>query len=248
MSKTGFFGYSVLALLVFIWGANALNTHRVRYQITVEVDTPQGVRSGAGMVQVTTWNSEFMPLPGRYSVEEFVQGEAAFVDLGSGKSLVALLASGPKAEGVDWTRYVRQAFDKAAVSDSWNVLSPQRASMVLPPKWQPTLVTFTDIANPASARVVPATAQGFESSFGVGYGLRSITLQYVDPGLRITHIWPFNQLPLAWPRWLFGEPITRGIEQRLPLLVTHREKLRRIRDDLPARFQPHFHFFVREGF
>jgi hypothetical protein len=215
MSKTGFFGYVVLALLVFIWGANALNTHRVRYQITVEVDTPKGVRSGAGMVQVLYWEPKFIPVPSSSPMDVYITGEAAFVDLGDGKHVIALLTSGPRGEGVDWPRYVWQASGSRRVEDVWEKQSPARVSMVLPPASQPTLVTFTDIANPASARVVPATQQGFEASFGAGYALRSITLQYVDPGLRITHIWPFNQLPLTWPRWLFGTPITRGIEQRL---------------------------------
>jgi hypothetical protein len=272
MNITGIIWKGLLILLVFIWGANALNTHRVRYRITVDVETPNGVRSGSGMVQVTTWNSVFVPNISRYSSEEYVKGEAAFVDLGGGKQIIALLANGPNAQNSDWTRYVRQAFGMKDVEDSWNVLSRTRASMELPRDWQPTLVTFSDITNPASAKVlrainyrqecadpgwkmpncqpkdIPMPFDNIAATFGAGYALRSIRMSYVDPGLRLTHIWPINQLPLTWPHWLFGEPLTTGIEGKLPLLVMHREKLRRISDDLPPRFQPHFHYFLREGF
>jgi hypothetical protein len=216
MTKTGIAGFLFLGLLVFIWGANALNTHRVRYRITVETDTPQGVRSGSSVVEVLSVIPRFIPIPSNSAINQYVRGEAAFVDLGEGRQVIALLASGPRAEDSDWPIYVWQAFGNQRIEDVWDKLSPARAALALPPQWLPTLVTFTDIADPASARVVAPTPQGFEASFGAGYALRAITLRYVDPGLRITHIWPFNRWDGGWPQWLFGEPVTRGIEQRLP--------------------------------
>ena len=216
MTKTRIAGFLFLALLVFIWGTNALNTHRVRYRITVEIDTPQGVRSGSSIVEVLSFIPRFIPIPSNSAIEQFVRGEAAFVDLGGGRQVIALLASGPRAEDSDWPIYVWQAFGSRRIEDVWDKLSPARATLALPPQWLPTLVTFTDIADPASASVVAPTPQGFEASFGAGYALRAITLHYVDSGLRITHIWPINQLPLSWPQWIFGEPVTHGIEQRLP--------------------------------
>jgi hypothetical protein len=43
-------------------------------------------------------------------------------------------------------------------------------------------------------------------------------------------------------------PLTKGIEGKLPLLVTHREQLRRMIQNMPPRYQPGFSQFIREGF
>ncbi len=66
----------------------------------------------------------------------------------------------------------------------------------------PTLITFADLKDPKTARVV--TLDGFEAAFGAGYRFRSASIEMVPVGW-----WPLNLIGIT------GTPITRGIETRL---------------------------------
>ena len=69
----------------------------------------------------------------------------------------------------------------------------------------PALVTFTDASDPATAHAVPPDA--LEAAFGKGFQLHGISAEVVPNGL-----WP---LDFGGP---LGEPVTRGIETKLPWL------------------------------
>ena len=192
MTKTGIVGLLFLALLVLIWAAIALDTQTVRYRLTVEIDTPQGVRSGSSVIQldISDGTKSSLALPDARRVTMTVRGEAAFVDLGGGKSVIAILDRVYPAEVSDAGSPGQRNLSAASI---------------------PTLVTFADIADPASAKVVAPTAEGFAAAFGPGYAFRRTTVEIVPAGW-----WPFSLIPAPWPQWLFGEPLTRGIEERLP--------------------------------
>ena len=69
-----------------------------RYRLTVEVDTPDGVRSGSSVIEVSTWVSgEYSLQPGKVSSR--VRGEAVTIDLGQRGVMFALLRS---EYSVDW--------------------------------------------------------------------------------------------------------------------------------------------------
>ena len=57
-----------------------------KYRMTVEVETPSGVRSASGVVVVTPYRGYNPGGTTRFS------GDAVFVDLGAAKNLVVLLA------------------------------------------------------------------------------------------------------------------------------------------------------------
>jgi hypothetical protein len=69
----------------------------------------------------------------------------------------------------------------------------------------PVLVTFADPANPATARDVPP--EDAEAVLGKGYRLQGIAAEVVPNGF-----WPLDF------GGILGEPVTRGIETRLPWL------------------------------
>jgi hypothetical protein len=69
----------------------------------------------------------------------------------------------------------------------------------------PVLVTFTDPRDPATMRVV--APDDLASSFGDGVRLRGLSTEVVPNGL-----WPLDF------GGVLGEPVTRGIEARLPWL------------------------------
>ena len=69
----------------------------------------------------------------------------------------------------------------------------------------PTLVSFADPEDPASARWV--NPDRLEAALGEGFRLNAVTLELVPVG-----VWPFDV------GGVLGEPVSRGIEQRLPWL------------------------------
>jgi hypothetical protein len=90
-------------------------------------------------------------------------------------------------------------------------------SVELRPDLIPTLVSFSDLSDPASARVVPPTDAGFAAAFGPGFRLARVTLEMVPAG-----VWPFNRVGLS------GTPVTRGIEGKMPQLIRRLEEDRKI--------------------
>ena len=67
-----------------------------RYRLTVEVDTPQGLRTGSSVIQVaSSVSGPYALRPGVVSTQ--VKGEAVAVDLPGGKVLFALLSKPGKS-------------------------------------------------------------------------------------------------------------------------------------------------------
>ena len=215
-----------------------------RYRMTVEVETPQGVRSSSNVIEARWLDDRYtwwQPPDARNLRMEAI-GDAVFVDLGQGRHVVATLALGPNegedrgietivpdSLGISWFgdfEVLRAAVETALVNKTLGVVP--RASL-------PQLVTFADVNDPSSGRVLHPDSSDFASTFGAGYAFRRVTIQLVPVG-----IWPFNEVGIS------GEPITRSIEGQLPFLRTHREEIRNIITDMPPRWLPHFHYFTRD--
>jgi hypothetical protein len=228
-----------------MWGTMGPTT-TFRYRLTVEIDTPDGVKSASSVLETRIqddtkawWN-----LPDMRTTKVSMVGQAVYVDLGAGKHVIALLASGPTGQGG-----ISHIFGGAIGREPSPPASYQSVggSYEVPPAGHPTLVTFADLADPASAKVVyatgrdvrliptapgstsgsykdfgPLTIDRFAETFGPGYALKGVFIQMTT------------------------DPITRGIEGRLPFLVTHREPLRRVIFNMPPRFQTSFEKFIRE--
>jgi hypothetical protein len=218
----GIAAFGFLACVAIFFSYRAFNTHTVRFQLMVEIETPDGMKTGSSVIETNwTWQPPVAGIP----FTTHVRGEAVFVDLGSGKHVIALLVSGAAGEGVDWPSYLWQTFQQIReVEDVWRVLSPTRAVSEVQIRWLPTFVHFSDINDPTSARVVYAVGSDeikvdrFQQVFGPGFRFRRMTVRYVNPGLWITHVWPLNLVPGTSPEWLFGKPTTNAIEQKLPRL------------------------------
>ena len=172
-----------------------------KYRMTVEVETPAGVKSASGVVAVTPDRSYTRDRGTRTS------GDAIFVDLGGGKNLVALLTHLDKTLDPDAVNYVALRAYPAATGRRVNFNDMSRQSGVVPVKGAllPVLVTFADPANPGSAKVV--SPDDGEAVLGKGYRLRGISAEVVPNGF-----WPIDF------GGAFGEPVTRGISARLPWL------------------------------
>jgi hypothetical protein len=149
-------------------------------KVTVEVQTPEGIKSAAS-VQHIEWAccGPIKAMDGP-SASSKVVGEAVVVDLG-GKYLFALLRG-------DGTSFAGAA-DSIASFALWGPRKalgteeglrymtslPYGTSAVLQPGNLPLLVTFTDVNNPETVKLVnPAN---LAASFGQGYALKSISVE-----------------------------------------------------------------------
>jgi len=194
------FGPLALLAALFIGDQIRINRPGHKYRLTVDVDTPAGLRSASGVLSVH---------PDRgYSRHGHTaaRGDAVFVDLGGGKNLVALLAHVDKTVDLDDINYVAlRAYKAAGRNPTFNEMSRMTGVVPVTGALIPVLVTFADPGDPATARAVPS--DDLEVAFGKGFRLHGMTAEVVPNGL-----WP---LDFGGP---LGEPVTRGIDAKLKWL------------------------------
>ncbi|ANW05674.1 hypothetical protein [Bradyrhizobium icense] len=200
MSFKWFGPIALLAALV-IGDQIRINRPAHKYRLTVEVETPEGRKSASGVVAVHPDRS--YTRRGRTRTV----GDAVFVDLGQGKNLVALLAHVDNNLVLDDMNYVALRAYTAAADKRVSFNEMSRLTGVVPVKDAliPVLITFTDPANPGTARqVAPDDA---ETVLGRGHRLQAISAEVVPNGY-----WPVDF------GGALGEPVTRGILAKLPWL------------------------------
>ena len=101
LSRTVFGAVCLMALPA---GCSLIDrTPDYRYRLTVEVDTPQGLRTGSSVIEVQTSVAGEYSIPSPGAVSHRVRGEAVAVDLPGGQTLFALLRSD---NDIDWASRV----------------------------------------------------------------------------------------------------------------------------------------------
>ena len=196
------FGPVALLAALYIGDQIRINRPGHKYRLTVAVETPEGPKSASGVVAIHPDRS--------YSRGGHTKtvGDALFVDLGGGKNLVALRALIDGKLDLDGMNYVAlRAYTAAAGGNRVSFNAMNRMTGVVPVMGAliPVLVTFADATNAGTARNVPP--DDAEAVLGKGYRLQGITAEVVPNGF-----WP---LDFGGP---LGEPVTRGIQTRLPWL------------------------------
>lgn len=182
----------MLGLLAATAGTLALgscgNTDKLRYRMKLEVETPQGLRTGNAVREVSHFKPWPIPSIGESRQQWRVKGEAVMVDLSGGKILFAVLSG--EDGNVDfggWSVWWLFRQIGGQQIELWPASPVTNAPRISAPR--PMLVTFSDIADPASVKLVdPAD---LAASFGPGVKLKRITVEITD------------------------DPVTSGIEKRL---------------------------------
>ncbi|MBL8902712.1 MAG: hypothetical protein JNK83_05420 [Rhizobiales bacterium] len=159
-------------------GLSGCGTYDWHQKMTVEVETPLGVKSGSAITSVSWWKNEFFK--DGAALQSSIKGEAAVVDLGGGHYLFALLSH------ADDSGYMARLAPRIVVDRDqlvWSLEAITRAKALsgpleVPPKHFPMLVTFTDINDPKSVKEVNPANLG--ATFGAGYALQSLTLEVTD--------------------------------------------------------------------
>jgi hypothetical protein len=193
-------GPVALLAALFVGDQIRINRPGHKYRLTLEVDTPGGVKAASGVLSVH---------PDRGYTRRghtATHGDAVFVDLGGGKNLVALLAHIDKTVDLDAINYVAlRAYKAAGRNPTFNEMSRMTGAVPVTGALIPVLVTFADPSDPATARSV--APDDLESVLGKGFRLHGMTAEVVPNGF-----WP---LDFGGP---LGEPVTRGIEAKLTWL------------------------------
>ncbi|MDF0516485.1 hypothetical protein P0R31_04415 [Bradyrhizobium yuanmingense] len=195
----------LLGLLALLVGGDQIRINRPdhKYRLTVEVTTPAGIKTGSAILAV---------VPDRNynrSGRTTTRGEAVFVDLGQGKNMVVLLAhqQGAKLDLDDINYVALRAYGAARGSRvSFKDMSRQTGIVPVQGELIPVLVSFGDFGDPNTARLVASDKA--EAILGEGYAIRSFSAEVVPNGF-----WPIDF------GGALGEPVTRGIEAKLPWLA-----------------------------
>lgn len=206
MTRRGLLG--LLAVVASLWGCGLSRpSEELRYRLSVEVDTPQGLKIGSSVIEVRGVKNQDWLTPEARGHRFSFRGEAVAVDLGGGRTLFALLKSESglsDAGEYPWFAFgkrlagTRDELQKMRMMRGWKgetvamtgteqVRADNELKRVLV---LPMLVTFKDIADPKSVeRVDPAN---LAANFGAGVRLKRITVEVTD------------------------EAVTSGVEERLP--------------------------------
>jgi hypothetical protein len=197
---------SALAGLLLTGCSERLPTYR--YRMTVEVETPEGLRTASSVIEVRTTRGSGFPGPEAGGIADEVTGEAVAVDLGRRGTLFALLRGPPEldyaieyAQGIAPSALLPGLVDRSGTVEAWGnnlrALKEVRGSVALTADQYPLLVRFRDIAD--SRTVERVGADDLAAAFGEGVRLRRITVE-------IAH-----------------EPVTKSIDERLPWLGPYPE-------------------------
>lgn len=191
-----------------------------RYRLTVEVDTPQGLRSGSSVIAV---KCGAVRLPAVGGAGCHARGEAVAVDLPDGRTLFALTRG---EHNPDLINYLASSAVMPTSTDADSLTRDEqwrrRAAFLAQPREVPRTVkggpigkdmvdnypvfaTFADIGDPASIRAVNPDA--LDNEFGAGVKLKRITVQVTE------------------------DNVTKKIKKRLPWLPNMYE-------NLPVDFAP----------
>jgi len=163
--------------LAALFLAGCTSSETFRYRMIVEVETPQGLRTGSSVREVEVWERMDDAIIGN-KVGGKVRGEAVAVDLPNGKTLYMLLGD------ARWLAH--QAIKTPPPGNGhhhWGVkrarwMRDNKAKGELPRERYPMLVTFGDESDPTSvARVDP---DDLGATFGEGVELKRITVEMTD--------------------------------------------------------------------
>lgn len=167
------------------------------YKVTVNIDTPEGVKSGSAVREVSNYtNIASWINPDVASRSTSVKGEAVVIDLGKRGVVFALV-------GHDSYRELYSAFPvKAPASIEGTVyydsLKPSTTAELKDVRARPKLVTFENLNDPKTIK--PIYYGKMEGVLGEGVRLKSITVEITD------------------------EPVTWGIEKWLPWIPNYYNK------------------------
>jgi hypothetical protein len=174
----------VVAVVVaaLVWGVVSQGRYSWRQKLTVTVETPAGEVSGSS-VSAVSWRKQWFRWDGMGWSHDLT-GEAVVVEVAPGRYLFALL------KGAGTTEYMGsvaaasisgregRVIDGAVFAEVQGKRGPAAGVIPVPEGQYPMLVTFGDIADPASVWLVDPG--DLAATFGPGMRLKAVTLEVTD--------------------------------------------------------------------
>ncbi len=154
------------------------SSETLRYRLSLEVETPEGLRSGSSVIEVEVRERSDKVVIGN-AVRLRARGEAVAVELPGGKFLFALLTDESSSNAASLHPW--RAFNPGrGDGHEWGVgpareLKFKQKARSLPLEYYPTLVTFADIDDPTTLEIVDP--KNLPVTFGEGFAMRQITVQ-----------------------------------------------------------------------
>ena len=161
-------------------------TYTWHQKMTIEVETPAGVRIGSSVIEVSAeiGTGFLAKKTAGSSVAWKIRGEAVTVDLGDGRYLFALLKGNSyKSEPgrnalfvfTDWDTYDPR---KHPLPADQVTRAPRDRPVALTPDAYPLLVTFAELDDPETVRRVDPNS--LAATFGPDYTIKAIMLEITD--------------------------------------------------------------------
>lgn len=202
--------FLVLIVGIAAWWQYSFPSGTWRYKMTVTVETPEGIKTGSAVREVTYSNGPKI-LPDVAGASWNVKGEAVVVDMGQGKYLFALLdVDGSYQIVYDvFPYYGQSARDHIQYYKS---LTGQKK--ILEKSQYPTMVTFKDIKDPKS--VIAVDRANLAGTFGAGVKLKDVTIEMTDDNVT----WGVDTY-LAWLAGLKGGYLDGAFSSRNSPLGLH---------------------------
>ena len=156
----------------------------VNYSITVEIETPEGIKTGSAVRRIVAKKSYHMGFASEV-ITSRVHGEAVPVDL-DGRDIVFLLATSVDLKNVFYQGKSMNPDQELEFYRGLKVGDKAELKTRLP-----TLVTFTDMDDPKSVRLVQGyrfnvktqksdPVDDFEELFGKGVSLKSVLVEITN--------------------------------------------------------------------
>ena len=207
MTRRGLMTLLAAASVASLSGCGSEPRSSVRYRLTLEVETPEGRKTGSGVIEHTgRWNDGITRgLGAGPGLAGWTHGEAIITDLGARGLLLCLLTRDDTRAGSNDDFLLPDVFP----FDKWGGSQKDYAAYLgrlawskpvadAPLKSLPMLARLRDPQDPATAERVDPT--NLAATFGAGVRLVRVTVQITDDPLPPPTI--ENRLP--WVRTLRG--------------------------------------------
>ena len=190
-------------------------TYDWHQKLTLEVQTPSGVKSGSTVNYVALkkiWTPAFLG----YDREYKFSGEALALDLAPGKVLFVLLSGvdRPSQQGMAWGVFsdlIPEEKDSAGnyIFEAYRNISKARETRVVPRKNYPLFLTFADLNDRSTFAIVDP--DNLEATFGPGFSVKQITLGITSERLTNGAIIPY----IPWSKWATGQWLSGNSGKKL---------------------------------
>ncbi|MCP4183593.1 MAG: hypothetical protein GY761_09790 [Hyphomicrobiales bacterium] len=161
-------------------------TYTWNQKLTLEVETPEGVKSGSSVIEARVVYQPTLGFPEGKGMSNHWRGEATIVDLGQKRFLFALLGHPVNEAQATFKNSILQDPDARYPVISYSKLVRLRQKAVVPFSHLPLLVTFTDINDPASVKRVDP--YDLAAHFGAGVKLKAATLEITGEPVKMGEV------------------------------------------------------------